>query len=353
MATYIVKPGCDPSIIKPDKTNLQLREMQMMKQVYALQDIEANIVSIPWLLSQDLAMSNSDIIIFNSAKCFEHELDKLFAFLSVLEEVNIILVSNDCRLNFGVESGSLQRLLSRVNDGITVTMLTNATVNLDEYAGLVLPGIDSGYAMKRVPIISTPLYTLPTNLVSIVKTDMDLSSLQSKTIASVFTCMHFCDYSDYRKNLLTMLKTDLGDDLVLSGDMSGMIVNGEQIESIVTDTKDVLEWYRHVKTTPVILEPNYEYFGVIPNRVAEAIQMLCLPVVITDNTELDRAYNTAEPAIPIVKVNEAISAIRDFCANYDSAKSKTMLERLQLRLSLDKLVLSKTLKNILKYTETD
>lgn len=274
---HIIKPGCDPNVVKANKTNLQLRELQMLKSALATagctsDERTVDILTSDMLVDRYMSMQGDIFFVFNSAKCFDDDLDRIIRVLSMINDAFVIFVSNDCRLklstaNLGVWTQFVSRIVSR---SIRSVIITNATTNLDSYARLVAPAFS-----KFVPCMHVPLDMLPCALRS--------DNSQAKTTDIVFCCMHFKDYDKSRKSVLQSLQDAYGDRIVFTGDMEGLLRDGKQIDSIVTDTKDVSQWYAPAKVTPVVLEDKYAKFGVQPNRLSEALTNGCVPIVLASN----------------------------------------------------------------------
>jgi hypothetical protein len=331
--TYICKPGCyfEP---KEGKTNLQIRELEALRSAFNDAGVPNELITIPQLLNKGIDIAGSAIIVFNSAKCFDDELYKLMSLCSVLDDIDITFVSNDCRLNFNYASKEafkpLQRLTKRfeANDGVTMRVFTNASVDLDDYATII-----ADWFPEDIPVYFSALWTLPAF--------MPGANIAQKTVDSVFACMHFKDYSKERQELLVDLKMKFEDRLVLTGDMSTMIVNGKEVKSIVTDTKYVWQWYCNAKTTPVLLEPNYNKFGVIPNRVAEAIACRCMPVVlcIRDNYRL-----MDNLPVPVVEDKTLLAGVmQNYINQYNEPSVQNQLDLLQASLAMYKTMLCQQL----------
>lgn len=336
---YICKPGT-LLVARPDKTNLQLREMQALRTVLKKSlptTIETELITVPELCQLELdKLENAAIICFNSAKCFDNELMQLLRTCSVLDSIDLTLISNDCRLNFNLgEHAVASKIVQAIQQHrCNLRILTNATEQLDKYITKIIDWPDA----KSLPIYSANLYTLPTFMSGAHKVD--------KTVGSVFACMHFCDYSDERKLLLTAIKEQLGDDMVLTGDMQGMTCNGEQVASIITDTKDVWQWYCNAKTTPVLLEPNYDLHGVMPNRVSEALACDCLPVLFSKS--ITPYSDSRLGMLPIIHIDsiDAIAYYQYYIDNYDKALVQQKLESAKQAMQLDIELFQRQLYNI-------
>ena len=330
--TYICKPGCDFQP-KEGKTNLQIRELQALQLAFNDTGTPTELVTIPYLLDKGLDLSGSAIIVFNSAKCFDAELHALLSLCSVVDEIDITCISNDCRLNFNCQdmpTAPLERLVKRYQDesGVTMRMFTNASIFLNDYADIVATWFNS-----VIPVYFSALWTLPAF--------MPGATVGQKNVKSVFACMHFCDYSKERQLQLIKVKEYFGDDLVLTGDMSGMIVNDKEVQSVVTDTKYVWQWYKHAKTTPVLLEPNYAKFGVLPNRIAEAIACRCIPVMLCE-----RGYYGMldDLPIPVVENSEHLPHVMNNYVNqYNDVSVQNMLDGLQSGLAIHRTLLCQQL----------
>lgn len=330
---FITKPGCNPDVIKENKTNLQLREMQMLQTalLHADASFASEIVTTNQLAEQWHRLENATVFVFNSASCFNDDLTRLFGLLSVVDNVDIILVSNDCRLNFKINAPCIDRIRTRLNDGLSVCMITNATRFLDNYAQQVLPA----ELASQIPVFSSNVYTLPSFL-------SHMPSHSAKTVQSVFACMHFKDYSTKRQDELRYLYEKLQDNLVLTGDMEGL----DGVESIVTDTQVVMDWYKNAKTTPVLLEPAYDLFGVIPNRVAEAICMRCMPIILFSQGSAQPDNDIQFPYVETLP--NLVEYIIRTVNQYDSNAIQGILDRLQVRLQVDRQEFVLQLKSLLQ-----
>lgn len=281
---HILKPGCNPDIVKEGKTNLQLRELQMLRSALQELCISADILTTADLCNDYMQMSGHQFIIFNSAKYFDDDLNSMLSIIALIPSAKLLLISNDCRLKFDTDKVQVwNKLIDRsINKhDISITLLTNATVFLDDYAKLVCPKLG-----ELIPVMHLPVDMLPCWLKH--------SSKTSKTGNFVYTCMHFADYDYERKQTLKLLAEHYNDDLTFTGDMEGLIVNGQQVQSIVTDTKDVYQWYAPAKVALVILEKQYAKYGVMPNRLSEALMNNCCPAVLAydDAAYLYNAWRT-------------------------------------------------------------
>lgn len=331
---FICKPGCDLQP-KPNKTNLQIREMEALKYAFADAGGDAELTTIPDILQNGLALENCAVICFNSAKRFDDELIQLIKLASILDNIDITLVSNDVRLNFKIYEGNehfVDRLIKHVIEGSAhVRVLTNASIRLDEYVHEVLdwPNADA------IPVYYSSLWTLPAFLPGQKHAD--------KVNDIVYTCMHFCDYSEQRKSELIALKTAFGDRLTLSGDMTDMIVDGKQVPSVVTDTAEVWQWYRSYRVTPVLLEPRYDYYGVMPNRVSEGIACRCIPVLLTADS--NNFAHMSDINLPVVQgdINAMIDALQNYVNQYDTPAVKQLLDRQQKSLGMHRTLLCQQL----------
>jgi len=318
---HILKPGCNPDVVKANKTNLQLRELQMLRSAIRTIEDEADILTADQLVNNYTAMAGHLFFVFNSAKCFDDELDKIVRVLCMVNGARIVFVSNDCRLKIDTATtATWNQLINRlVDSSIKVFIATNATTELDAYAKLVAPKI-----ARFVPCLHIPLDMLPCWL------RRDTQS--EKTRDLVFCCMHFKDYDKRRKQQLQQLQEVYGDRLIFTGDMEGLLRDGKQIESIVTDTKDVSQWYAPTKVAPVILEAKYSKFGVQPNRLSESLMNNCAPVVLTDMPMLYRNwFATASTFDKFVKCIDELLANEDY--------RQTILEKQQAVLELRKSLL--------------
>jgi hypothetical protein len=300
--------------------------MEAMKVAMSDGGIDAELVTIPYILDNALELSGCAIVCFNSAKCFDDELIKLLGVCSVIDDIDLTLISNDVRLGFKVyeqAKSTIDRLEQRmmVDSDINVRILTNASIDFENYIHEIC---DWPYA-ALIPIYFSALFTLPSFMPGA------RTSVKDKDV--VFTCMHFKDYSDYRKNDLIRLREYFGERLVLSGDMSGMIVNGQEVPSIVTDTATVWQWYEHTKTTPVLLEQKYERYGVLPNRISESLVCGCLPIMHIEFIE--HYKNIVGLPIPIVinDFNKYMQVIDNYCGQYFTPEVKKQIECLQISLA--------------------
>lgn len=336
---FICKPGCD-LMAKEGKTNLQLRELQAFKTACFYAGVETRLITIPELLDMALDLQGASIVCFNSAACFQDEFGKLISMISVIENIDLTLISNDCRLNFNLDTKYdkvIARLLSHTQTGeSSLRILTNATKDLESYRSIVMNWTNA----ELVPIYSAQLYTLPTF--------MEFNGKHvDKTTNAVFTCMHFKDYSEQRQKQLIQLKEYFGENLVLSGDLSGMtIYAGETVKSVVTDTATVWQWYKPTKVTPVLLEPRYDKYGVIPNRVAEAVMCRCVPITYTERTD---NYTIVEGiTTPIVSgdITELIEVMERYMTQYDTEAVQKEIDRLQIQLGADKTSFTTVLRNL-------
>lgn len=337
---YICKPGCTLQP-KEGKTNLQIREMEAMQTAMRDAGINAELTTIPWLSEHATELTNCAIICFNSAKCFDDDLGLLIKICSVVENIDLTLISNDCRLNFKLDTDKYGKFTDRlmrnfVAGECNIRILTNASNLLDEY---IVEIIDWPH-YELLPIAFSALYTLPAF--------MPGQCVADKTVSVVFACMHFKDYSEKRQNELIDLKYTFGDNMVLTGDMSGMEVAGKEIESIVTDTNVVWQWYKNAKTTPVLLEPNYDKYGVMPNRVAEAISCRCMPVLLTANIE--NYANMADMSLPIVQsdVEQLAIVLNQYATQYAEQSVQQHLNNLQTILGMYKTQFVVQLQNLYK-----
>lgn len=337
---YICKPGCNLQP-KPNKTNLQIREMEAMQSALALSDVHAELVTIDYIIQHLEYMSDAKIICFNSAACFNHELSRLINACCFCQRIDLTLISNDCRLNFNVkrpaDSQAITRFMRKVQSGVaSCRILTNASKSLLDYRDIVLDWPHK----QLVPIYHSELWTLPSFMPG-------AADNADKTVSAVFACMHFCDYSDKRKQQLVELRQYFGDKLVLTGDMSGMIVDGAEIESTVTDTATVWQWYKHAKTTPVLLEPNYDQFGVMPNRVSEAIACRCMPILSTEDIQHYAAY--ADLPLPACDIADTLPIIMlQYIEQYDDTAVQHLLDMLQRAMDMHRQLFVQQLTTLFK-----
>lgn len=314
---HILKPGCDPNVLHAGKTNLQLRELQMLQSALQSVNIESDILTVAKLANAYECMSGHSFIIFNSAACFNDELDSTIKLLTLLPNIQLIFVSNDCRLTFKTDNAAVWLRLShrmQAKHDIRLFLLTNASAFLHDYAVKVMPTVQ--LALSAITM-HAPLDMLPCML--------QHTKQSVKTVDLVYPCMHFCDCDESRRRAMQYLADQFGDRIVFTGDMRGLTRNGEDVPSIVTDTKDVRQWYAPAKLAPVLLEDNYAVYGVMPNRLAEAICNECIPAILVDDAH---ACLYAQWPVVATEIGEYCQLLDQLCKAND-AKRQAMLDQLE------------------------
>jgi hypothetical protein len=92
--------------------------------------------------------------------------------------------------------------------------------------------------------------------------------------------MRFDDYDDFRKRILTEISDGMRK-YHLTYDQYGLMP-----ESVGVIDASIVQRVMHLYAlTPIVLEKSYEFFGIMPNRLSEAIAVGCLPIFVTDEPE--------------------------------------------------------------------
>jgi hypothetical protein len=130
------------------------------------------------------------------------------------------------------------------------------------------------------------------------------------------------------------------------GDMPGSV--GVVDASIVPKLMNMYAY------TPVVLEKGYEYFGVLPNRVSEALASGCLPIfVVKDAKEFTRIAKQYYNATYAEMVSEQGVVTQNFaktCLQL-SNNPKSVQELVERQLSLVNIDLAQFEKDLINLVE--
>jgi hypothetical protein len=184
----------------------------------------------------------------------------------------VVLISNDVRLPF--KSKLPTSKIKAIAKQHTIVCLTNAFCELDNYKAIAYPFLED----TDVKCIYTPLHTLVLKQRPVGQTPIKHRE------HSCFLSMKFSDYDEHRKRILTNVAKSMRR-FNLTYDQYGEIPGSVGIID-ASITAKIMGMYA---LTPIVLEERYEYFGVMPNRLSEAVASGCLPIFVTDNVDLFRA----------------------------------------------------------------
>lgn len=319
---HIIKPGVDPMVTRPDKTNLQLRELQMLRSALRLAEpkLAVDIITVNDLRNNLLTYTGDTFFVFNAGHAFDTECIQIFDMLSVLASAHVILVSNDCRLSFAMSDNAIGRFNLHTTEepkSYKLTCITNATRNLEQLPAVI--GIDK---LKNIVVFSTNLYTLPAYL--------QHEPAFGKTTDIVYACMHYRDYDKHRTDMMYKLLSHIRYEqenkqtLQFFGDTSGLRHNGQDVKANVIDAKNLSAIYAQAKTTPVLLEATYVNFGIIPNRVAEAIANDCLPIIVDAYDKWDESDEARK--LQLVMQSLAQTTYKQFAVCEDYTYMSSMIK---------------------------
>lgn len=312
MKILICKPGTVLAP-RPGKTNLQLREMEFFRTACEAAGIDAEIEDSELITEAKLLEQPTTVVVFAHLDCFSDLFSKLMSAIDSASGTKVVLVSNDCRLKFKLDETTVLSRLEREPEDVIIA--TNATRHLDQYANDVL------FGMKAGKVLNWALWTLPAfNTVSRPEV------LPERDYIAVYPCMYAKDYGRIRRQILSLLISKLGDKLLLPGNVEGL---AEFNPATVTDTADVQQWYLQAHTAPVVVEQIYDYYGVVPNRVSEAIMNDCMPVAYGDF-----------PIKDVPNCGKAVVGLAPYCESiaeqYYGQSMQAKLAQLRSLLSLQK-----------------